>query len=187
MNRKEFFQKSLQSGVGCCALLGLSREASVAASAPLAEEQTKEQFEKKFIENWMSDLLGAINDQLDRPAQVKLMEACGRGCYNRFSFKQDIARQGKASVEKLIAAYKKNFECWREGDRVHVRYGEVSDHCYCPAAYYRPARPNDIHCECTRTTHQTIFETALGRPIPVEIVETLRRGGKTCHFVAHVA
>ena len=120
MNRKEFFRKSLQSGIGCCALLGLSREVSVAANAPPAEDQTKEQFEKKFVENWMSDLLGAINDQLDRPAQVKLMEACGRGCYNRFSFKQDIARQGKGSVEKLIAAYKKNFECWREGDRVHV-------------------------------------------------------------------
>jgi hypothetical protein len=187
MNRKEFFRKSLQSGIGCCALLGLSREVSAAASAPPAEEQSKEQFEKKFVENWMSDLLGAINDQLDRPAQVKLMEACGRGCYNRHWFKQDIARQGQGSVEKLIVAYKKNFECWREGGLVHIRYGEVSDHCYCPAAYYRPARPNDIHCECTRTTHQTIFETALGRPIKMEIVETLRRGGKTCHFVAHVA
>ena len=29
------------------------------------------------------------------------------------------------------------------------RYGEVSQGCYCPAAKYRPAKPNDLHCECT--------------------------------------
>jgi hypothetical protein len=186
MNRKEFLQKSVQSGLGCCALLGLSREASALVAFP-SQEPSKSEFDKTFVENWLADLLGAMNDQLDRPTQVKLMEVCGRACFNRFPFKQNIARQGQGNVDKLIAAYKKNFECWREGDRVHVRYGEVSDHCYCPAANYRPARPNDIHCECTRTTHQTIFETALGRPVPVDIVETLRRGGKTCHFVAHLA
>jgi hypothetical protein len=186
MNRKEFFQKSIPTGLGCCALLGLSREASALAAHP-AEEESKSQFDKKFVENWLSDLLGAMNDQVDRPTQVKLMEACGRACFNRFQFKKDIARQGEGNLEKLIAAYKKNFECWREGDQVHIRYGEVSDHCYCPAANYRPAKPNDVHCECTRTTHQTIFETALGRSFKVDIAESLRRGGKTCHFVVHLA
>ena len=84
-------------------------------------------------------------------------------------------------------AYKKNFEVWREEGTVHVRYGAVNKQCYCPAARYHPVKPHDLHCECTRATHQTVFETALGRPIRVEVVESLRRGGKTCHFVAHVA
>ncbi len=44
----------------------------------------------------------------------------------------------------------------------------------------------DVHCECTRATHQAVFETALGRPFRVEIVESLRRGGKTCHFIVHL-
>ena len=51
----------------------------------------------------------------------------------------------------------------------------------------RPAAADDLHCECTRTTHQTVFETALQRPIRVEVLETLRRGGKTCHFLVHLA
>jgi len=42
-------------------------------------------------------------------------------------------------------------------------------------------------CECTRATRQTIFEAALERPVKVEIVESLRRGGRTCHFAATVA
>ncbi len=85
---------------------------------------------------------------------------------------------------KLIEAYRKNFNTQRDGDLVHIRY---DDHCFCPAARNRPARPNDLHCECTRATHQTVFETALGRPIKVELLETIRRGGQTCHLVAHLA
>ena len=90
-------------------------------------------------------------------------------------------------MDKLIAAYKKNFEVWREGETVHVRYGEVSKSCYCPVVKTRAPKADDLHCECTRMTHQSIFETALGRPVKVDVVESLRRGGRTCHFLAHLA
>jgi hypothetical protein len=186
MDRKEFLQKSFQSSLGCCALLALNRSAS-ADDSPRPVEESQLQREKEFIQNWLSDLLQTMDAELDRGTQAKLMEGCGRGCFNRYQFKQDIARQGKDNLENLLEAYKKNFEVWREGELVHIRYGEVSNRCYCPAANYRPARPNDIHCECTRTTHQTIFETALGRPFKVDIAESLRRGGKTCHFVVHLS
>jgi hypothetical protein len=63
----------------------------------------------------------------------------------------------------------------------------VSSRCYCPVVKDRPAKPDDLHCECTRMTHQSIFETALGRPVRVEVLDTLRRGGRTCHFLAHLA
>jgi len=50
----------------------------------------------------------------------------------------------------------------------------------------RSGRRGDLHCECTRATHQTVFEAALGRALPVEILETVRRGGTTCHFLVHL-
>lgn len=187
MDRKEFLEKTLKSGLGCCALLALNQDAPASAAPAPADEPSRTQFEKEFVQNWLSDLLETMDAELDEKTKVRLMEGCDRGCFRRFQFKQDIANQGKGDLQKLVAAYKKNFEIWQEGDLVHIRYGEVSSHCYCPAAYYRPAKPHDLHCECTRTTHQTIFETALGRPFKVDILESLRRGGKTCHFVVHVA
>jgi hypothetical protein len=155
-------------------------------TATLEEQLTRLKQENEFIQNWFTDLMGAMETELDRETRIRLIEACGRGCFRRFDFKQEIARQGQGSLENLINAYKRNFEIWREGSRVHIRYGEVSSGCYCPAARFRPARPDDLHCECTRTTHQTIFETALGRPFHVEVAESVRRGGKTCHFVVHL-
>jgi hypothetical protein len=157
----------------------------VATMKGLEEQVTRLQQEKEFLQNWLSDLLDAMETELDDATRVRLFEACGRGCYHRHEFKQEIAQKGQGSLENLIAAYRQNFEIWQEDGLVHIRYGETSPGCYCPAACFRPARANDLHCECTRMTHQTIFETALGRPIKVEVVETVRRGGKTCHFVVY--
>jgi hypothetical protein len=189
MERKQFLCRTLQLGLGSCGLLTLEKVASVMAGAEdnRPDELTAARNEATFVRNWVSDLLDTMDEQLPREARVRLIEGCGRGCFHRHEFKRAIAEQGKGDVEKLIAAYKKNFEVWRDGQTVHVRYGEASQQCYCPVVKMRPPRPDDLHCECTRTTHQSIFETALGRPIKVDVVESLRRGGKTCHFVAHIA
>jgi hypothetical protein len=150
------------------------------------DDITRLKWEKQFTDHWLTDLLDTIEAELDEPTKIRLFAGCGRGCFRRHSFKQELAAQGQGSVEKLIAALRNNFEAWQEGDRVHIRYGETSSGCYCPVLRGQPARPDDPHCHCTRATHQAIFEAALGRPVRVEIVETVRRGGQTCHFIAYL-
>ena len=87
-------------------------------------------------------------------------------------------------MEKLIAAYRTRFSVRRAGDELHIVYG--GGKCFCPAARNRPARPNDLQRECTRATHQAIFEAAMGRPYRIELLETVRRGGTRCHLVVHL-
>ena len=187
MNRKDFFRSSLAaSACAGCFLLPATKLIAAEVTTPKDDKYQQLLQEKEFIQNWLSDLISTIETELDEPTRVKLLAGCGRGCFNRFKFKSDIAVKGKGDLDKLIEAYKNNFEVWKEGNTVHVRYGEVSPGCYCPAAKFRPTKPNDLHCECTRATHQAIFETALGRPIDVKILETVRRGSKTCHFLATV-
>jgi hypothetical protein len=189
MDRKQFLCRTLQLGLGSCSLGAMEALASTLAEGAQStpDEVTIARKEAEFVRNWVSDLLDTMDEQLPRAARVKLIEGCGRGCFRRHEFKRAIAEQGKGDVDKLVAAYKKNFEVWRDGDAVHVRYGETSSRCYCPVVKDRAPRADDLHCECTRSTHQSIFETALGRPIRVEVLETLRRGGRTCHFVAWLA
>ncbi len=183
MNRKEFFAASAKAGLGCCAaaLLG----AKPVAAEPAADCAAADA-EKQFIANWLTDLFESMDTTLDPETKVKVMAGCGTGCFRRHSFKTDIAKEGKGDLDKLLVAMKKSFEVWREGDLVHVRFGKEVKRCFCPVARLHPARPHDMHCECTRATQQAIFETALERPVKVEIVESLRRGNPTCHFIAHV-
>jgi hypothetical protein len=188
MNRSEFLH-TLLGAAGAAAASSLLPAAPAAAeeAPPCADALKQAEGERQFVANWLDDLLEAVDEQLTPAARVKLVEHCGKKCFLRHSFKQDLAKRGAGDVDRLVAAYQESFEAWRDGDRVHIRYGKVSKGCYCPAARLRPVHPNDAHCECTRATHQAVFEAALGRVFPTAIVETVRRGGVTCHFVVNVA
>jgi hypothetical protein len=183
VDRKHFLQ------IGCCAMAALATSPKCLGSSTTTAPTPCDASELKFIQNWLTDLMIAIDSDLDEKTKIALMSACGRGCYSRFQFKQDIATKGRGEVNKLIESYSANFEVWREGtDKVHIRYGAVNKNgCYCPAAKYRAPRPMDIHCYCTRASHQAIWEAALGRLVIIDIVQTVRRGDPTCHFLVHLA
>jgi len=186
MNRKDF---ALKLGIlGVCPLIIQKLSGSEPYPSILDQDEKYQALlgEKQFIENWLSDLLDSMERNTDRPTCELIVGGCGVRCFERHQFKKDIAAEGKGDLDKLIGAYKNNFEIWREDDKIHIRYGEVSRTCYCPAANYRPPKPDDIHCECTRNTHKAVFEAALGRPFRVDVAESLRRGGKTCHFVVYL-
>ncbi len=187
MNRKQFLQ---QAGLGCCAALtsavGVGSDLSRIADAGRDQALAAADPDKQFIQNWLADLMDAVDRGLDEPAKVRLIGECGRACFERHEFKRNWAIEGKGDPDKLIAALKKNFEVWREGNLVHIRYGKVSKGCYCPAANYREPKRKDIHCYCSRGTHAAVWSTALGRDVRVDLVESVRRGDKTCHFVAHL-
>jgi hypothetical protein len=140
-----------------------------------------------FVQNFLADLMATINTDVDEPTKIKLLSGCGRACFKRFKFKQEIAAKGKGSLEKLIEALQQNFEVWQEKDAVHIRYGAVNKNgCYCPAANYRAGKINDIHCYCTRAMHQAIWEAALGRRYEIDILQSVRRGDPTCHFLVYL-
>ncbi len=184
MDRKTFLRTSLGAVVGSVAGVAF---AAGAEEPPCAARLESAEREGGFVNNWLDDLFDGIYAEVDSQTRVRLLEGCGRACYRRHPFKQEIARKGAGGLAQLEAAYRENFEAWREGEALHIRYGAVSKGCYCPAARHRPPHPNDVHCECTKATHQKVCETALGRPCRVEILETVRRGGKTCHFVVRPA
>ena len=147
MNRKEFFRSSLVA-TACTKCFLMPVSASMAAGADVEEDEKYLQLlqKKEFIQNWLSDQRATIETEFDESARVKLMAGCARGCFNRFKFKSDIAEKEKGDIEKLIKAYQTNFEVWKEANTVYIRYGEVWQGCYCRAAKYRPAKPNDLHC-----------------------------------------
>src|SRR5512141_2762086 len=105
MDRKAFLK------MGCCGLIALASSTSVESSTSNpSDAASRNDADLKFIQNWLTDLMEAIDTEVDMPTKIRLMSSCGRGCYRRFQFKQDIAAKGKGSVENLIAAYAANFE-----------------------------------------------------------------------------
>ncbi len=188
MDRKEFIKSTVKMGLCCSgALVALaSGDTPLDADPGLEKELKRAKQTKNFIENWLVDLLNGMEEELDEKTIVKLMSACGRGCFRRHKFKTDIAEQGKGDVDKLLKAMTTSYNVRREGNLVHVDFGKGAPGCYCPVLKENPSKLNSQHCHCTRSTIQAIWETALNRPIKIDIVETFRRGGNTCHFIVHL-
>ena len=189
MNRKEFLKKSMWLGISSGALVVLNQSGGqLQAAAPSEEDVTRLKGDKQFVENWLTDLLNTIGEELDEKTTVKLIEGCGRGCYQRHEFKRNLAKEGKGDLEKLLAAYRKIFgSVEREGNVVHIRFNSRQHGCYCPVLRERPSKINALHCHCHKGTHEAIFEAALGRPYKAEIVASVRRGDEQCHFKISLA
>jgi len=200
MDRSLFLRR--MAGAGCCAAMvsTLLNSASASNSSPSIiksfipdiapdekpDELANVKMERDFILNWVNDLMDTMDKVLDEDTFIKLIEGCGKGCYNRHQFKKDISAAAQGDLDKLLMAYKKNYEVWKDGDTVHIRYGEKSPGCYCPVLKNQAYNTKGLHCNCTKATHQAIFENALGRPFKVDILESIRRGGQTCHFLVHL-
>ena len=119
MNRKEFFRSSLAaSACAGCFLLPVTSSLATGSTSPEDEKYNQLLKEKEFIQNWLTDLLNTIDENLDEPSKSFLLAGCGRGCFNRHQFKKDIAEKGKGDLDKLIEAYKNNFEVWKEGNTI---------------------------------------------------------------------
>jgi predicted hydrocarbon binding protein len=44
-----------------------------------------------------------------------------------------------------------------------------------------------LYCYCGAGFYQDIWETVLGRPVEVEVLETVLEGGEVCRIAIHTA
>lgn len=186
MDRKEFFEKTMKLGICSCGMLALNASGLSAVTGEGSDELEKVTKERDFILHWLTDLRESMEKHLDKETKDKLLGDCGTGCFKRHKFKSDMPAKAEGNLDKLLAAYKENFEAWIDGKNFHIRYGEANKTCFCSVGRNLPNMANDIHCECTRGTHQAIFETTFKRPFKVEVIESVKRGGKTCHLLVHL-
>jgi len=56
----------------------------------------------------------------------------------------------------------------------------VKGGCVCPLVKALRIEPTRNHCLCTLNHLKHLYETGLGRPVEVELVETYLRGGNSC-------
>ncbi len=174
MNRKEF--------VSALAVLGAAPVCACAADDKPSPEALAAE---KFKQQWLITLLANLDSQLDEPARRKLMEANGRACAQRGSLGA-LRGAAEGSLDKLVAAMGKILgtdNVRREGSTVHLRYSK----CYCPLVGGGPERLSDTWCNCSRGWAMAIFEAVTGRPVSVELVNSIRRGAADCRFVIRVA
>jgi len=209
MDRKQFLGRSLKVAagvgvsVGCpCLFGGEERKTAAAASpdaacppaAPAYAHATSYAKRTEFGKTWIGRFMRLVDDRLDEKTRCGLMEANGRACamgaYGPLDPAQTIALD--AFVARL-AQHVGPENCRLQGDVVYFNYQSNPDglrlsdgHCLCPLIEDGPADLSPTYCRCSVGYVAYLFEKNIGRPVRVELLESVRRGGKACRFAVHV-
>lgn len=145
----------------------------------------------KFTEAWVKRLVDVVDSQLQPAARQKLMES-GRACYTA-GHGERPAKTDPHALEQLLAGLKK----WssedglvRKGRTIDFTYGKPPGakgaRCLCPVVESGPAGLSGTYCQCSVGYVKEMFERATGKPVHVELVESLKRGGQKCRFLIHI-
>jgi hypothetical protein len=202
MNRKEFLTSMAALGAGSClcgAVSGLcvtsGPEASASASDSASVERAVQRM--KFADNWVRRFMDVLDNTLDEPTRRKVMMTNGQTC-----FREWIAETGQKVKPQTLDELRE----WAEvnvtdgsmridGNVIHYTFTVAAEtgqpapegHCLCPMVESKPAGLSSTYCMCSLGYVQEWYEQKLQKPVTVELVESVLRGGKHCTFKITVA
>ena len=151
-----------------------------------------DQYEKKnYAEKaaWWNETINRLEKEVGKKSTIQIMQSCGRMCCgitNRKRVKQLMSQS--ESIKELLDRLNK---MRLGGGRLKMKDDKTItggyDRCYCGQVKQTQEPFSSLtYCHCSTGWYQQLFETALGRPVEVEIMQSIICGDKTCEFVIHI-
>lgn len=134
---------------------------------------------KESTQRWVKNLIDSIDAHLDEETKRRVMESCGRACARGGAV--DAAKACQGDLDKMLSTLKRwigEENVRKDGKVVYVVY----DKCLCHLVADGPPRLPDTYCYCSRGWLKEMFETVAGKPVDVDLTESIKRGGEKCRF-----
>ena len=134
-----------------------------------------------FTQRWIVDLVNSLDEHLDEETRQRVMESCGRSCARSGPVR--VARQHAGDLDGWLGILVK----WHSGEEYVQRDGSritvLCQECVCPVVKDIEGTLPDTYCNCSLGWMKETFETVVGEPVDVTLVESVVRGGQMCRFV----
>lgn len=147
----------------------------------------------EFGDGWLRRFFGAVDETLDEPSRKRLMMANGKACFAAYAGPPK-KQPGPDALEKFtawVAEKGKEKGYAIDGKVISFEFigsaetGQASPEnlCLCPMAEaQKPGAFSPTYCLCSVGYVKEMHERVLGRPVEVELVDAVLRGGKRCKF-----
>ncbi len=147
----------------------------------LSEEEEMAQIDQKaFTEGWIKHLMDSIDEHLDEETRIVLMESCGRACAR--SGPVHVARECQGDLGRWMATLRK----WHGGEEYVQQDGNavrlICTECLCPVAKDIVDGLSDTYCTCSLGWMKETFGAVMGKPVSVELIQSIVRGAERCEF-----
>ncbi len=200
MKRSQFCKNLLAPGIVCSCAFGLPagilpdslpkpgpHQASGTSETPCSEKM-------EFTQKWVKRFFDLLDQHTDQETRKKLMQAngaaCAKGAYGELP---EVKPATLEEIDAKIAEWQKGLgkeNIRREGNIVYFNYVgspegvKISDgYCLCPMLENGPATLSPTYCQCSVGYVKYMFQKLITfKPVEVELLESLRGGGKACRF-----
>lgn len=197
MNRKEFLKSAGQCCLGTCAcvVMGgiMSANADEPVNAPPKKAETiRSEKRIEFAEVWVTRFMDVLDENLDAETRRKIMMANGKKCYRGWI--ADTGQQIKpVTLERFTEWVKNNIKddsIRVDGNIIYFQFNSAAEtglpsvdgQCLCSFVETKPKGLSGTYCDCSVGYVKEWYELLLARPVEVELVESVLRGGKRCKF-----
>jgi len=143
---------------------------------------------------WIKSLMEHMDALLDKEIKVRLMQECGRSCFIRAFGVADANRPALEEKECLRFLESSGYKVQREGRMISFIYSWGRNHqnpqglmlqdgyCMCPIVESGPPGLSPTYCYCSTGYVKEGFERRFGKAVKVELLDSLKMGGKDCIF-----
>jgi hypothetical protein len=186
MDRKEFLK---HAGIVTGSFALMSSTCHCFAGAPQEDAAARCEKKQEFTQTWAKTFFDLLDSNVDEATRKRLMQANGRACYQRGMKGRTIK---PVPLDEYLPVLQKRFgkeNCRREGDIIFLSFGNAptgsngaAGKCFCPMVESGPAGLSGTYCECSVGYVLEMFQTGTGRNVGVDLLESVKRGGKECRF-----
>lgn len=172
---------------------------TVAGRVMEGSEQIARATDKKRIAEWVKGAIERLDSSVDENGRVQIMERCGRNCaevhkgmMNRVRARRKKYKSESEFLEAERRRPTKGTKLLREGDVLYQVYTPRGFsrpmRCYCSMLRGLPAEEtvSRTYCHCSKGFVKKFWETALGRPLEVDLIQSAVSGADECKFAIHL-
>jgi len=143
---------------------------------------------------WIRSLMEHMDAMLSQELKVRLLQECGRSCFIRAFGVADANRPALEEKECLRFLESSGYKVQREGRMISFIYSWGRNHqnpqglmlqdgyCMCPIVESGPPGLSPTYCYCSTGYVKEGFERRFGKAVKVELLDSLKMGGKDCIF-----
>lgn len=199
MKRSDFCKSLLTPSIACSCAIGLEPicllDRVLQTKSPVDNPNETPCDEKmEFAQKWVKRFFEIVDQQLDEETRIKLMQsngaACAKGAYG------ELTNDKPATIEDIdqkIVTWQKNLgkeNIYRQDSTLFFNFIgnpkglKISDgYCLCPLIENKPEKLSPTYCQCSVGYVKYMFQRFITfKPVQVELLESLRSGGKACRF-----
>jgi predicted hydrocarbon binding protein len=139
--------------------------------------------ELRWKQNWVKKvftrMLETMGMTVDEPTRQKILTSMGRQCANLGGWPTKYKGNPEGFWNEVLTRWKETAEYDKENGIITVTSSERTD---CTCIFVDKEKTPAYFCDCSLGWQSEMYETIFSKPVKVEPVESVLRGGKCCVF-----